>query len=561
MMSSRWSRLRLDDLLFCLILAGIVCAVVGRTLTGFEHDIFEDDAYYYTVLARNIAASHSSTFDGISRTNGAHPLLLAVQVLLALFLGPRTSPLRFYSSLMILYAVFLLGFVILLFILRRGSARNEERGLFFLTLAPALAYMFLPQHLPLIYQGMESVLAFPLCVLLLIWLAFRKETPAGLAGLLLVAARLDTFTFVLLPLAAFYALAGGREKGGFRSLAGRFLHLALPASVFVGLYMLYNWLQFGHSLPIHGVLKSSFPHVHLQVTNLFGLGHGWTARFNHQPFRCLLAGAAAGLLLLRRGKLAPSLHRLGIVLLLVTATELGNLLLFQKWGKPMTSWYVWLPLFTSMAALAFGLAHQIPARGMRLLGLGLGGILFLTAGTDAAHRAGRAILHPERHTRWEKEIIRFIRTTPDTELWAATDCGRLAYWGERRFVNLDGLVNGFAYQERLRRGELADYLREKGVRYLAAVLWDRAQTADHEYEPMYKCRVAADAFSGNYELYRFFVYSYLYGRYSDALLLPKEAEIWRSAPYRDGEAQSRYAVYDLSLAHGSAGAAAATLNR
>ena len=39
-----------------------------------------DDAYYYFKVAQNISEGHGSTFDGINRTNGYHPLWMAINV-------------------------------------------------------------------------------------------------------------------------------------------------------------------------------------------------------------------------------------------------------------------------------------------------------------------------------------------------------------------------------------------------------------------------------------------------------------------------------------------------
>src|SRR5215216_894901 len=39
-----------------------------------------DDAYYYFKVAQNISEGHGSTFDGINKTNGYHPLWMLVCV-------------------------------------------------------------------------------------------------------------------------------------------------------------------------------------------------------------------------------------------------------------------------------------------------------------------------------------------------------------------------------------------------------------------------------------------------------------------------------------------------
>src|SRR6266508_1727367 len=39
-----------------------------------------DDAYYYFKVAQNISEGHGSTFDGINKTNGYHPLWMLICV-------------------------------------------------------------------------------------------------------------------------------------------------------------------------------------------------------------------------------------------------------------------------------------------------------------------------------------------------------------------------------------------------------------------------------------------------------------------------------------------------
>src|SRR5215204_7632866 len=39
-----------------------------------------DDAYYYFKVAQNISEGHGSTFDGIDKTNGYHPLWMLICV-------------------------------------------------------------------------------------------------------------------------------------------------------------------------------------------------------------------------------------------------------------------------------------------------------------------------------------------------------------------------------------------------------------------------------------------------------------------------------------------------
>jgi len=63
---------------------------------------FQDDAFYYARIARNVARGGGITFDGIHATSGFHPLWLVLLVpILAVSAGP-TTPLIVIAALQIL---------------------------------------------------------------------------------------------------------------------------------------------------------------------------------------------------------------------------------------------------------------------------------------------------------------------------------------------------------------------------------------------------------------------------------------------------------------------------
>src|SRR5512147_358136 len=60
-----------------------------------------DEAYYYFKVAQNISEGHCSTFDGINKTNGYHPLWMLVCVpIFALARFDLVLPLRILFVLM-----------------------------------------------------------------------------------------------------------------------------------------------------------------------------------------------------------------------------------------------------------------------------------------------------------------------------------------------------------------------------------------------------------------------------------------------------------------------------
>jgi len=60
-----------------------------------------DDAYYYFKVAQNISEGHGSTFDGINKTNGYHPLWMLICIpIFALARFDLILPLRILFLLM-----------------------------------------------------------------------------------------------------------------------------------------------------------------------------------------------------------------------------------------------------------------------------------------------------------------------------------------------------------------------------------------------------------------------------------------------------------------------------
>ncbi|HID08358.1 MAG TPA: hypothetical protein EYP10_14555, partial [Armatimonadetes bacterium] len=60
----------------CLPLAWAMWQPMGYIIERFT----PDDVFYYLKTAMNIAQGHGSTFDGVNRTNGYHPLWMLLLV-------------------------------------------------------------------------------------------------------------------------------------------------------------------------------------------------------------------------------------------------------------------------------------------------------------------------------------------------------------------------------------------------------------------------------------------------------------------------------------------------
>ncbi len=162
-----------------------------------------DDAYYYFKVAQNISEGHGSTFDGINKTNGYHPLWMLVCIpIFALARFDLVLPLRI---LLLVMSALQVSTAILLYRLL-GKVFAPAVGAF-----AALFWVFSFDVLVNLYQqGLESGIA-AFFVALLIYKLYEFEisyransittkqiASLGLVGALTIFSRLDLVFFVAL---------------------------------------------------------------------------------------------------------------------------------------------------------------------------------------------------------------------------------------------------------------------------------------------------------------------------------------------------------------------------
>jgi len=100
---SRWVRVCLLALLGTTLAIRLVVALADyRSLIAL--DIYQDDAFYYFKTAQNIVGGRGVTFDGVTATNGFHPLYLALLLpIMAASGGDLIAPI--HASAILLTAV------------------------------------------------------------------------------------------------------------------------------------------------------------------------------------------------------------------------------------------------------------------------------------------------------------------------------------------------------------------------------------------------------------------------------------------------------------------------
>jgi hypothetical protein len=530
--------LRKPYLVFSLLILAVLIRFAGDiTISAAGHDILDDDAYYYTVTASNFAATGQMTFDGHSVTNGYHPLWFWIQVLAYKLGMSRLSVTnQAVAVLCIQYVIFgcTLG-AVMWWILR-----NRRRTSLAAAAMLGLIVLIYPKHTSIFLRGMETVLVLPFLILFLhvTWAARWKW--AGAIGCVLVMSRLDTLVYVIAPVIVLTALL---KRSSVRLFVKRAFQIGAPPLLVTMALMLTYRITFGHPLPIHGLCRSSFPAVNLQwhhltepVSFAFSSGAlGLLASINLPTAIIILP--VCGLLLCPKGRFSPSQRATALWLVVLGLVQLASFVFFQKWAKPISPWYLAPLIVFSAGAIAAAATHLTGRRAILWACLALAGLLVVLSGVREVRRISLQRL-PSR-------LEHFVEAQGRDAVWAATDCGNISFRTGARFVNLDGLINGFAYQAALRDGKLKAYLEEADVRYLLVGVWQHGPQGGW-FEPMYAHRSNRAAFDGDYETFDFYAYSYMYECYSDTLTLVHEQEIWRSSPGLDGTIPARTVVFDLA---------------
>ncbi|MEO5930726.1 MAG: hypothetical protein ABIR47_12390 [Candidatus Kapaibacterium sp.] len=485
---------RLLFLLAMLAAAGFALLILVRPLEWLL-GVVPDDAFYYLQIARHIAASGHSTFDGINPTNGYHPAWMLLMALCARLVSAPEA--LFRCGLAVGFLLHIATGPVIVAIIRRlmvGTPGSERWG----WIAGAL-WLVNPFPLFLMTQGVESpvyLLALALVVLLylrdidphldaaappssipigrlilfgaalgfafwgrteagvlavismlfvVVMMYRRGYSPSALFRMALVAG--GTFALVALPWFIFsHATVGsvGQDSGGMKMLWGS----AERAAQGVGsrlidpfVYLYRNWLgnPVGFLFGLPKIIQGVAPLI-------ICAGLAWMIyRFRHAVGTGPLRRVTAWLL-------AATLATGGIYGALFTDSQIWHctqpglvlFLLLMGWGIiALSRWPVaagnsgWMIAMILMGGLA----------------------IFVKL----------AIRTPELYP-WQRDVYAsqpvFESRVPPGEPIGCFNAGIPAYFSPRRVVNLDGLVN-HSVLPYWKAGNFSAYLRDQGIAYIA----------------------------------------------------------------------------------------------
>ena len=208
-----------------------------------------DDGFFYPQIAYNIAHGKGSYFNDLYLTNGYHPLWMIVCVV-----ADSLNPFSKQNVVYILWAI-QLAFVLLSFkkleIFFNYNLAGKTIGFFFITILffSLGTFYLIEAHLNLF------------CFCLLLWFLAKQKSNDWLFGLLfslVFLSRLDN-VFLLGFLGLFYLI---QRKWDYKV----FIKSGVVILLICGAYLLSNLYWFGSLVPISGRIKSSFPHLQLNIT-------------------------------------------------------------------------------------------------------------------------------------------------------------------------------------------------------------------------------------------------------------------------------------------------------
>jgi len=431
-------------------LGGLKVASPGQELIC----LFHDDAFYYLQTARNFAAGHGSSFDGLHRTNGYHPLWFLLLTAVTSLIRDDTALLR--AVLLLQIGLVSAAAALLWRLLRR--AHGATAG------ATGVALVLgLPGTPTSLAMGMEGA-ALLVCLVALwdVWSA-RPEAAGGredragyaLLGALCSAAALARLeAFVLVPAVVL------AERRRFRKHPAEVVSfLAIPIATLM-LYVGINLALFGAPLPISGAVKAAA-----------GTTAGW------RKLDGLLELPWPGLASLTQ-RMAPGPGHLvqGLALLAAVACAfLAGLGTRARWI--LCAFALWLlsdvllmgsvepwngvPLLLAVVLGAAVAAERWPRAARVLVAILACAVAVRVAGSSAA---GQGSYAPYRlaAAHWIRENV------PADARVGSWNAGTLGFAARRPVVNLDGLVNDRRYAvEVLRDHRLEPYLRRERIGWIA----------------------------------------------------------------------------------------------
>lgn len=428
-----------------------------------------DDALFYLQIARNIAAGHGSTFNGVMETNGYHPLwMICCASVYSLFGHWPAMAIRVIVLIQQLLAAGAL------FFLFRTLQPVAGRWAVFGAAGFGL-YLFTGMF------GSEAHINAFFCALSL-WLVTRSPSgphpilslvSIGLACGLCILARLDNVFYI----AGLGCYAAWSEWHSSRRVSRLFI-LAAAASFPVGLYIASNALYFDCWMPVSGAIKSSFPipHWHIHQLNMLG--------------RAVAFVAVAGLTV-------PFWKRSTSWIVFAAIGVLSHTLYLICFTRGIVNWsWYFVPgvmLVSSVFSLmAAAISSRLPKpKAAVFCGVAVSIIMVLTITRAWIKAYNQNAIDPNNplliqsklaEYAWYTQMAVFLRDTlpAGSRIFIWDLPGIAAFLTDHAVVPVDGLVGSADFSHRLQERGVAGFLREENLQFWVGPVVEEGQSLVRE---------------------------------------------------------------------------------
>lgn len=436
--------------LYLLVLGLLIRLALAWLPQKYFYYLISDDAYYYFSIAKNLISRGMLSADGITLTNGFHPLWLFVISPIYFFF--QSSPWLSLHLVLTLSAFFDTAAASLIY---KTLERLDKPTV---GLWAAAFYLINPFGLEHTMNGLETA-QNNFFLALLVFLSIKANSEwlktgwayLGTACGLALLSRTDNIFIAFIILAYLFL----RDKN-FKIIA----KTSIVAAVIVLPWLVYNLSTFGTIIQTSGTV---YPFLyHQQYLNEFKTYFS----FSLIPYLLKLGFYSFTYNAFHYGNWILTLILLGILFwqlrkdpkkyrpLLWTLFGAGLFIAFHTFVRwSVRPWYPQAVFVLTLPVIALSLEKL----NRYLIALGMG-TAFLLSGWWVWKE-------PFRIADRSPVMLEIIKRTPASDRVGAFNSGYLQYFTDQKVINLDGLVNNevLSYY-RQKRG--LDYFRQKNIRWL-----------------------------------------------------------------------------------------------
>ncbi|HIH32375.1 TPA: hypothetical protein HA235_06745 [Candidatus Woesearchaeota archaeon] len=467
-------------LIIILLLSGLIGAYyIFRPLDINIGSIYIDDYFYFLQTAKHIVSEGNLTFDGTNPTNGVQPLWLFIIVGLTAILK-KDILVIIVSEILVLIMHIATAYLLYRILKLFNHATAGAILAAFWALNPFILWMNL--------GGLETSLnLFFISLSMLYYLKHRNSLSiksSAILGILLgftFLSRLDSIFFcagIALDYLFFRTkISYMNMKRSFKELIPCGIILVIVAVVWLSI----SYVNTGELFPLNGkakiltnnvgyytgildfIIKRAF--TLLAITNQAGYFLGlW-----HLPgfiFSTLISGLVVGitiwLLYVAKIKVKPAIPFIMICLMLTAYYLLTSIDIRY--------------LFPVMLFCGIGIAETLAQVFDKSTNKGIWKKIFLAIAIIFIINMGISVIainktkqlsgewNPLQYTMYN-EGVNWIDSTPKGTIIGSFNAGIYGYFGHRKIVNLDGVINNNAYYA-MKDNRLYAYLREQNISYV-----------------------------------------------------------------------------------------------